>query len=582
MTDTRTIPSSSAGTDVVTFTVKIEGENVPRSINISSVVIQRQAYRIPSCKLIIFDGDPAQSNFPASNEELFIPGKKLELWAGYEADEDLLFTGIIIKQAIKIRNEKSPVLEVEAKDACIKLSTYAKSKYFAALSDQQVMEEIIQDAGLESDIENTGAALKEIVQYHASDWDFIMTRAEANGLICFCEDGKLVATKPDLSATATLSVLFGATMLEMDAEIDARNQFATVHAQAWSHANQELVDVEATAPTIGNAGNLSPEDISAAARNDKQVIQHGGALPESQLQQWADAQLMRNRLSKIRGSAKFQGFSDVKPGQLISIAGVGDRFSSTAFISGIRHELFDGSWTTTAQFGLDTTAYATALPISAFPAAAYGPAINGLQVGIVTDLEDPLNEFRVKIKIPSISMQDEGMWARMSMPDAGNNRGFFFRPEVGDEVLVGFLNEDPNYPVILGGLHSSNKAAPLQQNNDNHEKGLQTRSEMKWIWNDEKKSFTTETPAGKKIIVDEDAGEIQIADENGNKFLMNADGITIEAAKAINIKAGTDLKMEGLNAELKASASGKLNASGSMEVSSGGSTTVKGSVVQIN
>lgn len=582
MTDTRTIPSSSAGTDVVTFTVKIEGENVPRSINISSVVIQRQAYRIPSCKLIIYDGDPAQSNFPASNEELFIPGKKLELWAGYEADEDLLFTGIVVKQAIKIRNEKSPVLEVEAKDACIKLSTYAKSKYFAELSDQQVMEEIIQDAGLESEIESTGAALKEIVQYHASDWDFIMTRAEANGLICFCEDGKLIANKPDLSAAETLSVLFGATMLEMDAEIDARSQFATVHAQTWSHANQELVDVEATAPTISKAGNLSPEDLSDATGNNKQVFQHGGALPEPQLQQWADAQLMRNRLSKIRGSAKFQGYADVKPGQLISIAGVGDRFSSTAFISGIRHELFDGSWTTTAQFGLDATTYAAALPISAFPAAAYGPAIKGLHVGIVTDLEDPLNEFRVKIKIPSISMQDEGMWARMSMPDAGNNRGFFFRPEVGDEVLIGFLNEDPNYPVILGGLHSSAKATPLQQKNDNHEKGLQTRSEMKWMWNDEKKSFTTETPAGKKIIVDEDAGEIQIADENGNKFLMNADGITIEATKAINIKAGTDLKMEALNAELKASASGKLNASGTMEVSSSGSTTVKGSIVQIN
>ncbi len=582
MTETRTIPSSSAGTDVVTFTVKIEGERVPRSINISSVVIQRQAYRIPSCKLIIYDGDPAQSSFPASNEDMFIPGKKLELWAGYEADESLLFTGIIVKQAIKIRNQKSPVLEVEAKDACIKLSTYSKSKYFAELSDQQVMEEIIQDAGLESEIENTGAALKEIVQYHASDWDFIMTRAEANGLICFCEDGKLIAKKPDLSATETLSVLFGATMLEMDAEIDARNQFETLHAQTWSHANQELVDVEATAPTISNAGNLSPEDLSDATGNSKQVIQHAGALPEPQLQQWADAQLMRNRLSKIRGSAKFQGYADVKPGQMISIAGVGDRFSSNALISGIRHELFDGVWTTTAQFGLDATAYAAALPISVLPAAAYGPAIKGLHTGIVTDLEDPLNEFRVKIKLPSISMQDEGMWARMSMPDAGSNRGFFFRPEAGDEVLVGFLNEDPNYPVILGGLHSSAKAGPLQQKNDNHEKGLQTRSEMKWVWNDEKKSFTTETPAGKKIIVDEDAGEIQIADENGNKFLMNADGITIESAKAINIKAGTDLKMEALNAELNASASGKLNASGTMELSSSGSTTVKGSVVQIN
>jgi Rhs element Vgr protein len=582
MSETRTIPSSATGADVVTFTVKIEGEAVARSFNISSVIIQRQAFRIPSCKLIIYDGDPAQSNFPASNADLFIPGKKLELWAGYETDESLLFSGIVVKQALKIRNEKSPVLEVEAKDVCVKLSTTAKSKYFADMSDQQVIEQIIQDAGLQTDIESTGAALKEIVQYHASDWDFIMTRAEANGLICYCEDGKLIAKKPDLSATETLSVLFGATMLEMDAEMDARNQFETLHAQTWNPADQELVDVEANATTISNAGNLSSEDLSAATGNEKKIIQHGAAMPEQQLQQWADAQLMRNRLSKIKGSAKFLGYADVKPGQMIAISGVGDRFSSNAYISGIRHELFDGNWATTAQFGLDETAYAKAFDMSAFPASAYGPAIKGLHIAVVTDLEDPLNEFRVKIKIPSISMQDEGMWARMSMPDAGDKRGFFFRPEVGDEVLIGFLNEDPNYPVILGGLHSSVKAAPFQQNNNNHEKGLQTRSEMKWLWNDEKKSFTTETPVGKKIIVDEDAGEIQIADENGNKFLMNADGITIEAAKAITIKAGTDLKLEALNAELKASASGKLNASGSMEVSSSGSTAVKGSVVQIN
>jgi uncharacterized protein involved in type VI secretion and phage assembly len=134
----------------------------------------------------------------------------------------------------------------------------------------------------------------------------------------------------------------------------------------------------------------------------------------------------------------------------------------------------------------------------------------------------------------------------------------------------------------LGGLHSSAKAAPLQQNNDNHEKGLYTRSEMKWVWNDDKKSFTTETPKGKKIVIDEDAGTIELADENSNKIVMNAEGITIEASKAITIKAGTDLKLQALNAELKADASGKMSASGSMEVSSSGSTTVKGSMVQIN
>lgn len=577
----RTIPSSGKS-GVVTFTVKIGGEAVPRSINVASAVIQREANRIPSCRLIIYDGEASKSDFPAANGDFFIPGKEMELWAGFNSTEEMIFKGIIVKQAVKLRKDTAPMLEIIAKDAFVKLTTTSKSKYFIEKSDKDIIEELVSDAGLSADVGDTGAALKEMVQYHSSDWDFMMIRAETNSMICFCEDGKLIAKKPDFNADASLELLFGATLLEMDAEQDARDQYKTLHAQTWNYADQELTDVEANAPSLTEHGNISTDDLATAAKHDQKNIQHGAAVPEQQLQQWADAQFMRSKLSKIRGSAKFRGYAQVKPGQMVSLNGIGDRFNGKAFISGIRHELFGGEWNTVAQFGLDAEPFASKVSTNVLPAAALVPSIKGLHIGIVTDLEDPMNEFRVKIKIPTISMQEEGMWARMMMPDAGDNRGFFFRPEVGDEVVVGFFHEDPNHAVVLGCMHSSAKAAPLQQNNDNHEKGLYTRSEMKWVWNDDKKSFTTETPKGKKIIIDEDAGTIELADENSNKIVMNADGITIEAAKAVTIKAGTDLKLQAMNAELKADASGKLSGSGSMEVSSSGSTTVKGSIVQIN
>jgi Rhs element Vgr protein len=577
----RTIPSSGKN-GVVTFTVKMSGDAVPRSISVASAVIQREANRIPSCRLIIYDGEASKSDFPAANGDLFIPGKEMEVWAGFNSTEEMIFKGVVVKQAVKLKKDTAPMLEIIAKDVFVNLTTITKSKYFAEKSDKDIIEEIVGDAGLSADVGSTGAAIKEIVQYHSTDWDFIMMRAEANGMICFCEDGKLIAQQPNFNADASLELLFGATLLEMDAEQDARHQFKKLHAQTWNYADQELTDVEATAPELTEQGNISSDDLAAAIKNEKKVIQHGAAVPEQQLQQWADAQFMRSKLSKIRGSAKFRGYAQVKPGQMVSLNGIGDRFNGNAFISGIRHELFGGEWNTVAQFGLDAEPFASKVSTNVLPAAALVPSIKGLHIGIVTDLEDPLNEFRVKIKIPTISMQEEGMWARMMMPDAGDNRGFFFRPEVGDEVVVGFFHEDPNHAVVLGCMHSSAKAAPLQQNNDNHEKGLYTRSEMKWVWNDDKKSFTTETPKGKKIVIDEDAGTIELADENSNKIVMNADGITIEAAKAVTIKAGTDLNLECMNAEMKADVNAKIKAGASMEVSSGGSTTVKGSMVQIN
>lgn len=149
-------------------------------------------------------------------------------------------------------------------------------------------------------------------------------------------------------------------------------------------------------------------------------------------------------------------------------------------------------------------------------------------------------------------------------------------------MIVGFINDDPRDAVVLGMMNSSAKPAPLAAEDTNNKKGFVTRSKMKMIFDDDKKSFSLETPAGKKFIIDEDAGLIKMEDENGNKFILNSDGISIESCKEIKMKATTDIKTEGVNMEIKASASLKAEASASAEIKSSGTMTVKGSLVQIN
>jgi uncharacterized protein involved in type VI secretion and phage assembly len=217
------------------------------------------------------------------------------------------------------------------------------------------------------------------------------------------------------------------------------------------------------------------------------------------------------------------------------------------------------------------------------PAASMMAAIHGLQIGIVTALEkDPENEFRIKVKVPVINKDDEGVWSRLATPDAGNNRGIVIRPEVGDEVIVGFINDDPRDAIVLGCLHSSKNAAPIEAKDDNHQKGWITRSEMKIVLDDDKKTILISTPADNKIQLSEDEKSIMIQDQNGNKIQMNSDGITMESCKDVKIKATGDIKMEGINIEAKASAGLKAQGSASAEISSSATTTVKGSIVMIN
>lgn len=574
------IPAAN-NASVLTFTIKVGGNAIPQTFNVVSAMVNKQANKIPVCNISILDGAAASGDFPASNDALFIPGKELELWAGYSSTEEILFKGIIIKHSIKIREHSTPLLIIEVKDKCIKLAEGLHSKYFTEKKDNEIIEEILGTYGIDKDIEATTPAIKELVQYYSSDWDFIVTRAEANGKLCFAENGKLIVKKPVTSASA-LEVVFGATILEFDAEIDARNQYKGVKSTGWDAANQSLLNVTGAEPSLPAVSNLSNSDLSSAVYNEDFLLQHGGMLAEDSLQGWADAALMKSRLAKVCGRVKFRGYSKIKPGDVITLSGVGDRFNGDVYVTGVRHELYKGNWSTDVQFGLSTKWFAKENDVTHLSAGGMLPGVKGLQIGIVTDLEDPENEFRVKVKIPAISNTEEGIWARMITPDAGKNRGIFFRPEIDDEVIIGFLHEDPNNPVILGAVFSSALTSPLAQAKDNDEKGLVTRSEMKWVWNDKKKALNIESPAGKKIIIDEDAGEISIADENGNKFIMNKDGISIESSKEIKIKAGTDLKMEGTNAELKASAGCTVKASGSMEVSSSATTTVKGSMVMIN
>ncbi|BFM43842.1 VgrG-related protein [Flavobacterium sp. CFS9] len=573
---------TSQSADLVTYKILIEGEELSKTYQVKSIVVQNEVNRIPMAQIVLTDGEASERDFKLSNEDLLIPGKKIEINAGYHNDEEAIYKGVIIKHSIKIKSGAS-LLIIECKDEAVKLTIGRKSKYFYDVKDSDAFEEIIGTYGLEKDVEATNFSHKELVQYNTSDWDFIVSRAQANGKLCFVENGKITISKPDLSSAAIETITFGATLLDFDAEIDARNQFAKVSSYSWDYTNQELVEIEASDPGVSLNGNLSASDLSETIELENLELRHGGTITKTELQDWADAKLLFQQLSKVRGRVKFQGIPAVKPNTIITLEGVGDRFNGSAYVTGVFHELTEGNWTIDAQFGLNPEWFSETYDIHTPTGSGIIPAIKGLHAGIVTQLEgDPNGEDRILVKIPIINNEEQGIWCRVASPDAGENRGIFFRPEIEDEVIIGFVSEDPNNAIVLGMLHSSGKPAPITALDDNHQKGIVTRSEMKVLFDDDKKSIGIETPAGKKITLDEDQGVIVIEDENSNVITIDSNGIKMESAGNIEIVASGDVKIEGTNVSLKAKAQFKAEGSAGAEMSSSAVAIVKGSIVQIN
>lgn len=583
MANDRNIPENVKGA-AITFTVKINGKAIPKTFEVHSLTIIKEANRVPSAKVTLVDGSPSKEKFNASNDALFVPGQPVELLAGRQSKEDLLFKGVIIAHSIALRKNGNSQLKLECRDIVFQMTQGNKSAHFADAKDSDIATTLLSKYKVSTGtIEDTSYKHADMMQFNCCDWDFLLERMDINGKLIFVNDGKIDIKGPDFSATPVLALQYGATMLEFDAEMDVRNQYAAVKALSWDPVNQEIADIDGQSPSkVKQNGNISSDDLAKVTGLKTQILRHGGNVAREELQAWANACRQKSLLAKIRGRVSFDGFAGAKPGDIIELKGLSDRFNGKVFVSGIRHEIANGGWITTAQFGMDPDWVAGKLNTGASSGDLL-PPVRGLHVAVVEKLEkDPKGEDRIQVKLPMVNFS-EGIWARIATMDAGKKRGSFFRPNRGDEVLVGFINDDPRNAIVLGMMNSSKKPAPLKAKDDNLEKGFFFASEMKMLFHEKDKSMTFETPAGNKIVISEKEKGITLQDQNGNKLVLNKDGITLETKKKLILKSsGDDIEAEGVNIKHTAKSNFKAEGSAGIELTSSAVAKLKGSLVQIN
>lgn len=569
---------------VVTLTLLAGGSPVPSSVSVYSVDIWHELNRIPRAKIAILDGNVSEETFHASNEDWFVPGSEIEVQIGYQAEDSSVFKGIVTGQSIKVRSNGNSILMVDCADPAVKLTTSPKSRYFYEMTESDVFETMISGySGLQADVESTQYTHQEILQFQATDWDFILSRADVNGMFCLADGGTIAIKPPDFGQEPLAVVHYGNNLIEFDAEMDGTSQVGSVKGISWDYSKTEPSEVDAASASPVTPGNLSSGDLSGPLENREWALRAGAKISGEVLQKWADSKLMKHELAKIRGRARIRGMEGVKPGTVITLEGVGDRFSGNAFVSGVKHQYYKGEWLMDVQFGLSPKGFSEEYKISENPAAGMLPSVSGLQIGLVTQIQDdPDGDERILVRLPMIDSGEQGVWSRLATFGAGDGRGFIFRPEIDDEVVVGFIHGDPNQAVILGSLNSSANPAPIAGSDDNHEKGLVSRGEIKLLINDDEPSVLLEMPSGKKISVNDADGEILLEDDQGNKVLMDSGGITLDSPADITITSTGDLNLEATNINVKANAAFKAEGSASAEMSSTGSTSVQGSIVQIN
>lgn len=588
--------------NVVTYQINVSGSPIPDTYQVYAVSIEQTINRIATARITLLDGDVSSENFLISSSATFVPGNEISIEIGYDATNTTVFSGIVTKQALRVANTAGPMLEVECRDKAIKMAVGRKSSASANIKDSDFISTLIGNAsGVTADVSATSTQLPELVQYYVTDWDFMLARAEVNGMVVSTINNTVKVFDPSAQTSSAATYTYGVDMLSFHAELNAVTQLPQVTASAWDYPNQQLLQAQAP-NNLPGPGNLSSKTLSGVIGLSTFNLQTSAAESSAELSSWAKAQMLKSGLSKITGALKVQGNNDVALGHYVTLGGLGARFDGDHFVSSVKHQVIDGNWTTEMQLGLSALWFVQEKEVEAPPAAGALPGIGGLYNATVLKIDsDPDNAYRIQVDVALYNDSGTGLWARLANFYSTNGEGVFFLPEVGDEVVLGFLNQDPRYPVILGSMYSQ-KNKPFSQfspNAENSMKGIVTQSRLQILFDDKNKILTLLTPGNNTVVLDDQGKQIELKDENGNSIVMSDSGIAIKSCKAITLQApqtigiagdtgitvqssGGDVTVKGTNINQTADMAYAAKGSMSAEVQGGSMLTLKAAMVMIN
>ena len=455
---------------------------------------------------------------------------------------------------------------------------------FVQMTASDIATQVARKAGLKvGKVDSTSTVFPFVSQAGQTDWEILTQLARDAGMDLTVRNGSFSFGAPATAGSPAV-LKFGEELVRFRSVLTSAQQVGEVEVRGWNVA--EKTALVGTAPAKTSTVDLptvKPTDMASAFGNPRYVSTDVPYRTQNEVDQAAKA-LAEEKASAF---AEFEGVArgnpDLRAGRKVSLEGLGAPFEGTYTITSAKHR-FD-----------PTTGYTTSITVtgkqdrSLLGLASGGsrsrqtPA--GVVIGQVTDVHDPDKMGRVKIKYPWLSADYVSGWARVVCQGAGKDRGWIALPEVGDEVLVGFEQQDFDRPVVFGGLYNGIDTMPTGPNDliDGGSGAINRRSLV--------------SRKGHRIdLLDQDGSKegVRIAtqdekfliflDKTNTTITVHADGkVLIEGSQGITLDAKTsDLTMKAGSIKMNATQGVQVDGgSGSVAVKSNGSVSVEGMSVSV-
>lgn len=540
--------------NVLQIEILLNGENNGLQTVLKKADVHYELNKIPYAKLCFIATNPnlEENSNPLVSDSITV-NDEIEIKITVGEQPQTMFKGIVFKLERNVDPTSGFETKIECKDQCINLTSQLEEIADETFEDR--MNGFLQAVNVTNQVE-LGSWGGEVVSKtsNSSPWDYLIGYLDSLGLMTTIREG--VFTVYDSTAQPEEEVYLATNGINVfEFEGTEEETVSSVRVQYWNPETQSIETEESETDANVTEG-VEVIDISQSNFSSET------------LHQMMLARVAKNNLASIKGKVRTFGNLEAHYGQYLKFEKVNEAVDEAPLLISMEHHTIEnGNWNTEYNFGLESNnSFAENIASTAKTnTACLGQtnSVQGLQIGVVTQIEeDPGNEFRIRVRIPAISSTGDGVWARLASLQAGNERGGFFVPEVNDEVVLGCFNNNPDTPVILGKMYSSSNPPPFPIESDNYIQGIVSKEGTKIVINDEDKSVEISTEKGNKLLISDDEKGFVLEDENQNKLIMNADGITLESAKDLILKATGDIIAEGVKSTLKAS--GNMELKGAM------------------
>jgi len=421
-----------------------------------------------------------------------------------------------------------------------------------------------------------------VMQYNQNDWDFLWARAQLLGYQVYVDDRFLHFEKAGKERynDSPGKLIWPQNLKKFEPRLVSAGQVTKVTATGWDPDKKQSVSSNVSSDSSNTVAKIAdPLKGSTAIKlgfrsGAEDFVVDTAARDAGLAKMFAKARFAEHAGDFVRSSGEVGGGDPfLLAGMMVTILNVGVRFSGKYYVTEARHIYRNGGYRVKFQVSGRNPYTFRHLLLGSGPTVN---KINGVVVGVVTNISDPEKLGRVQVKYPwppKYKGSDlSSNWARLAALGAGNNRGVFFTPEIDDEVLIAFENGDVNYPYIVGALWNGKdkppEGKPLGTNVVN-QRIVRSRSGHVIILDD--------TAGAEKITIQDKTGKNSIEiDSKANAMIIKSSGdLTLEAGGKFIIKSQQDLSIESM-------AKGIIKASTNLDMQGQAGATLKAGTSQLD